>query len=179
MKVPNDRDFRIHVERLSWSVDVDNPELFDRVYILVLNSRIEIRFVPDVSEIAPPWSYSGLRNDDPIATESNAWLWALLTSEYSATPNPERAGSVDVVSLLPYEPIDGDSNSGVVWFVTPQQWADIEAELIDLLGRTDRYNNFVRLSDVQDMHLGRFLEREFFHSDQLFEHTVKMFRQAH
>lgn len=164
---------------MPWAVDAENPHLFQGAYVVVLNSGVEIRFVPDVSHFAPPWNAHRFEGNDPIASSTQAFLWSLRTSEYSVTPNLELVGGEEEVALLPYEPADPDDpNIGIVWYVDTEEWTGLEAELADLSERTDQYDDFVRLSELEETHLGKFLNERFLSSSHLTHFTLEALGRA-
>ncbi|MFI1916805.1 hypothetical protein [Nocardia sp. NPDC020380] len=180
MKVPNLRDFLVHAEPLNSAVAFDNPELLRGGYVVGLNSRIYVRFIPDMSEVAPPWLTYKFEKDIPIETRSAALVWALRVSDYSVTSNSKLAGTTEKIPLLPYEftKPDADPDLGVVWYVDTAEWSALTVELENLCERTSPFGSFVSLSELTGTHLWRFLTANFLASDMLTSSTVETLRQA-
>ncbi|MBF6357690.1 hypothetical protein IU449_24600 [Nocardia higoensis] len=180
MKVPNLRDFMIYVQPLQWAIASDHPELLSGGYMVALNARIEIRFVPDVSEFAPPWDIHEFNPAVAVESRPEARIWAMRTSDYSATPNPGLAGTAETVLLLPYadDLSEGETDRGVVWYIDTAQWAALVLELEDLSGRTNPFGRFVTLSEITGNSLWHFLTERFLTSDLLAHETVKVIQQA-
>ncbi|MFF0493966.1 hypothetical protein ACFYTQ_33525 [Nocardia sp. NPDC004068] len=178
MKVPNERDFLVYASPMQRAYAVDNPSFLRTAYVLGLNDRIEIGFVPDVSDIVPPWPAH--EDSDFPQSEREARVWALRVSDYSVTPNSRFAGTSEKIALLPRqsaEPRD-EAEFGVVWFVGTSEWEGIAAELGDLCGRTSPFGDFIRFSKLAGTHLHRFLEERFLSSSLLASETVDVLRRA-
>ncbi|WP_306363116.1 hypothetical protein [Nocardia sp. CC227C] len=179
MKVPNQWDFLVYAESLPWAVAFENSELLQGGYVVGLNSRIEIRFVSDVSCVAPPWDNPDIV-DDSIASAADARVWALRTSEYSVTPNDVLHGSEEVVPLLHGESSDPDADpqNGVVWYVSEEEWGCLASELEDLVCNTSPLGEFVNFSDLSETNLSHFIVERFLASSLLSSHTVDVLRRA-
>jgi len=149
--------------------------------MVALNARIEIRFVPDVSEFAPPWDVHEFDPAVTIESRPEARIWAICASDYySVTPNPRLAGTAETISLLPYanDIGGGVTDQGVVWYIDTAQWTALVRELEDLSGRTSPLGHFVSFSDITGTNLWHFLTERFLTSDLLAPETVKMIQEA-
>lgn len=82
-KVFNERDFQIYAEELQSEITFDDPDLLQGGYVIGLNRRIEISFVPDASDVAPPWPIHECNPRDPIESVHEARAWAVRASKYS------------------------------------------------------------------------------------------------
>jgi hypothetical protein len=51
-----DTDFWINIVPEHWEHDDPPARFFERIYTVALNSHVRIAFVPDVSDVCPPWS---------------------------------------------------------------------------------------------------------------------------
>ncbi|MFG1791239.1 hypothetical protein [Nocardia sp. NPDC049149] len=179
-KVPNELDFLIHAEELQSAIAFDEPDLLQGGYVVGLNRRVEISFVPDASDVAPPWPVHEYNPDDPIKSAREARAWAVRVSDYSVTPNPRLDGTAEKIPLLPRQSTgpDDDPELGVVWYVGAAEWEALTAELQDLREHTNPFGDFVRFSELADTHLWRFLTRRFLTSNLLASDTVRTLSRA-
>ena len=63
-----DADFRLYVRPETWESDGPDSAFFTGIYTVSLNSLVRIAFVPDVSEVCPPWSEDVLPNGSEYQT---------------------------------------------------------------------------------------------------------------
>ncbi|MEU1208637.1 hypothetical protein [Nocardia sp. NPDC005825] len=177
MKRYPEADFRVYVTPEWGEVDVaeEERELFHGVYSVNLNDHIDIRFVPDVSEVAPPWGIHVFGENHPIATPMRARVWSLRTAwDYCVTPNVNLAGTEEQIPLLEYEPCEpGDPTTTTLWYVGTPEWTALENQLSDLVERTGRYH-VVRFSELGQSPLARFLNERFLPSNHLTDRTLEI-----
>lgn len=179
MKVPNVRDLLVYAQPLRWAIASDDPELLSGAHMLTLNSHIEIRFVPEVSELAPPWDALDFDPATNIESRPQARVWATRTSDYTVTPNSRLAGTAERIPLLPpANRLTEDSDRGVVWYVDTRRWAVLTLELEHLCENTNPFGHFVALSALTGTHLWHFLTERFITSDFLARDTAEMLREA-
>jgi len=181
-KLINTADLRINVRSADW--EHEGSRFFEGIYIVALNSTVEIAFVPDLSDVGSPWDVALPVDVYDCQSEREARLHLLRTTDYSVTPNASRAGQVDSVPLLPdANPIPPSpdetppAEQGVVWFVSPEEWSALRAQLRALSPGTRLDHEFVRLSQIAGSPLGRFLEDRFLPSGRLSAFDLHVLRR--
>src|SRR5262245_10804144 len=73
MKVSPRADYPVRVLAQEWDEQPHRAELYRDVFAVTLNHVVEIVFVPDVGEVAPPWDGRTLPPDlDDVSTPAQA-----------------------------------------------------------------------------------------------------------
>jgi hypothetical protein len=186
-KLVYDADFRLYVYPEMREYDESERPYFEGIYLVPLNSHAQIYFVPDVSDVCPPWTREAIADIGRISSERDARIFQVLTSEYSVTPNARLAGTEEVVRLLTrVEPPDPDPwaaepklpTHGVVWYVAPDEWRSLHAELEQLNEVAHSEVSSVRFSQIDGTRLARFLEERFLPSGKVALRHLRTLRRA-
>jgi hypothetical protein len=158
MKPAPQQDYPVRAGREAWEHDT-RRELYAGIFTLELNHTVQVTFLPDVSRYAPPWSDRLLPNDvDEVSTVDEARLATGLLANYLVTPNPALAGTGERFTLT-----SGDgsgSHSGVVFYVTPEEFARYRAELERYDDYDDGWDSDATVSQLRRYAVIRFVERE-------------------
>ena len=93
-------DFRVYVRPEMWEHDAPESQFFARIYTVTLNTHVDLPFVPDVSDVCPPWNADLVPNGEEVASELEACVYQVLMSPYSVTPNARLAGQEEIVELV-------------------------------------------------------------------------------
>jgi len=129
-------DYPVGVRRGSWEVPPSVQDLYEGSYLVTLNHKVEVDFVPDVSADGPPFRADQLPADvDAVTTRREARLAQLLLAGYAVTPHDGLAGSWQE---LPGPVPGGDANRlrpGVVVFTSTREFAVYTGELAELAER--------------------------------------------
>jgi hypothetical protein len=125
-------DYPVRVRPRKWDEDPQPNELFEGIYDVTLNFVVDITFVPAVTL---PYDHALLPEaPDDITTSEQARLWAILFAGCAVTPDDALAGTKAALPPVTYG--DGQTDSGVVVYVTGEQFerlaADLEAFGLDL-----------------------------------------------
>lgn len=152
---------------------------------VALNSGVDIAFVPDVSDSSPPWDVELPPDvDENCTSERDARLYLVRTTDYSVTPNVRLAGQVGTAPLLvdaitgpPLRDSPPPAEQGVVWYVSPEEWSALDAQLRVLATHTYRQHEFAQLSQMTGSPLGRFLEERFLRSGRLSAFDLHVLRR--
>jgi len=129
MKVSPKVDFPIQV--IPEADEQEGPDLrqFEGIYRAVLNHTVSVTFVPDVSELAPPWDDSRLPSGVDFAENpQQARLISVLLATYAVTPNDTLAGTQERITWLP----PGAETGALVFYVTGAEFARFATELAEL-----------------------------------------------
>lgn len=157
MKVSPRADYPVRVRPHSWEADESVADLYTGIYDVTLNHSVTVAFVPDMSSFAPPFDDALLPRDlDDITTPAQARLAATLFNRYVVTPNVDRAGTQE---HFPSAYDDPGSTTGVVFYLSPQQFADYTAELDDLISRLGALHPPETVSDLADSPVIQFIRR--------------------
>jgi hypothetical protein len=159
-----------------WS-DAPTAALYMGIFWVTLNHHVDLRFVPDISNVAPPWDGHQLPPFEELQTVQQARLFAALESEYLVTPNDALAGSEeplpppeltddDLASLkadgidLDLGDEDKDWESGTVFYVTAAEFDRYAVDLNHLAERTRQVplRALSRVSELRDLTVIDFLK---------------------
>jgi hypothetical protein len=172
-KVSPRADYPVKVVPESWEQEPATARFYEGIYTVVLNSTVDIAFVPDVSALAPPWR----ELPDDVGSVEQARVASVLLARYAVTPNDRLAGREERFEL----PASGgyDATGGVVYYVTAAEFARWSAEL-DRLAAQDR-NSFHAtrtVSALRDLDIVGFVERRVLTSPQFAERDGRMLGRA-
>lgn len=133
--------------------DRSRASLYEGIYRMTLNYRVDVVFVPDVSAATPPWDGRGLPADfDDVRDPIEARRSVALSASYVVTPNAARAGTTERFAF--------GGRENVVRYVTPAEFARFAADfpaLGELVGTVrPRYT----VSGLREFGVVRFVEAE-------------------
>jgi hypothetical protein len=159
VKVGPSRNYLVRVLRSEWVDEPLRPELYRDIYVVTLQTLVDVVFVPDASAVAPPWDPGMLPADgDDVATVDEARVATVLWNSYVVTPNADRAGTVDrVPPMRPTEYRD----QVVIRYVGPAEFDRYLAELdrlTDVVGSVQQAT--IKVDDLRDYEVIRFIDRE-------------------
>jgi hypothetical protein len=186
-KLTYEADVRVYVRRETWENEGATSQFFVGVYTVALNSHVRIAFVPDVSDVCPPWREDLVPNGAEVSSEREARLFQVLTSEYSVTPNSRLAGREEVIQLPSGNPppdLDpwgaelSGPNHGTIWYVALDDWQALADELEELTESAYSEVHFVRMSQIAGTHLAKFLVERFLSSGRLPASHLEILRRA-
>jgi hypothetical protein len=183
-KLTNDSDFRIYVRPQIRERQAPESQFFAGIYTVTLNTFVDISFIPDVSDFCPPWREDLVPNGEEATSELEARVFQALISEYSVTPNMHLAGRIDVVQLPAQRPPDPELDPwwedyvgpqyGKIWYLAADDWQPLYDELDGLWEVAYSDVHSVRLSQMANTRLGRFLEDRFLPSGRLSERHLQI-----
>lgn len=144
----------------------DHADLFKGIFHLIFNHVVDIAFVPDLSEIAPPWNADLFPEEyDSMSTVGEARVTQVLLTPYSVTPNRRLAGTDESIVFGEYPK--------TVFYVTPEEF---ERYSVDLDGLADVVMRSCprRVSRLRDHEVVTFAERRVVASPRLKSYHAKL-----
>jgi hypothetical protein len=176
MKAWPTADYPVRVLPREAEEEPTTARLYRGVFTVTLNHTVDVVFVPDVSAVAPPWDPATLPADlDAVATVEQARLAAALLAPYVVTPNAARAGAEDGFAW----PVDaGPGTAGVVFYVTPAEFAAHAAELARLTEVAGRLHSQRRVGELREYGVVAFLERRVVDSGRLAPRHAELLGRA-
>jgi hypothetical protein len=159
MKASPRADYPVSVLAASWEKsDPGSARLYEGIYTVTLNHRVDICFVPDISDLAPPWDGRGLPADfDEIATVDQARYAGALVASYVVTPNAQRSGGVDRFRYPAHEPRADDT---LVRYVDAAEFARFAADLESLTDIVGTVRPDKTVLDLRDYEVIRWIEAQ-------------------
>lgn len=154
MKAGPNPNFPVAVRHHSREVAPETAHLYEDVFDVTLNTTVHIAFVPDISDIAPPWDAHLLPpNGDIITSIPQARVASVLLSTYVVTPNEEHAGT--------QERSDAPASEfqGVVFYVTCAEFERYRTDLSALSEITSATFPGVKVNDLRGHEVVTFIER--------------------
>ena len=158
MKVGSSPNYHVRVRARSWDEPAEKAELYDGLYTVDLNEVVSLSFVPSPAA-ARPWSVHDLPADIADFTSADqVRLFELLTSPYSVVPDQARAGTEEQFDW-PFDwPDTGTPPRPTIFYVTPEAFAGLAADLDALSDIAGNVHSVVRRADVVDHGVVRFIE---------------------
>ncbi|MCI4065027.1 hypothetical protein MRQ36_21665 [Micromonospora sp. R77] len=167
MKIGNPANYYVRVWARSWDEEPEQAALYEGIYSFDLNEVVSVSFVPAVTT-PRPWSLDDLPGDiSEFTTSEQVRVYELLGTEYSVTPDETRAGTEEQFDW----PYDWDAPlpppHPTVFYVTPEEFARLSADLEALSDIAGKLHSFVRREEVVDHEVVRFIERRILDSPLL------------
>ncbi|MFC4145228.1 hypothetical protein ACFO0M_03065 [Micromonospora mangrovi] len=167
MKIGNPANYYVRVRARSWDEEPEQAALYEGMYSFDLNQLVRVSFVPAVT--APrPWSLDDVPTDiSDFTTAQQARVHELLLTDYSVTPDDERAGTADQFDW-PFEWTDPATRPRpTVFYVTADEFDRLSSDLEELSDVAGELHSFVRRSEVLEHEVVRFIERRILDSPLL------------
>jgi hypothetical protein len=156
VKVGPSANYRVRVRPYVWD-DPGRPELVEGIIDLSLQLYVSITFVPDVSDLAPPWTGDGLPPiDQGLSTPAQARLYQALTASYVVTPHETLAGTSERFTFT--WPGDEPGDPTTVFYVTPAEFDRYAADLVALSDVAGSLHSAVTVDQVRDHEVIQFVE---------------------
>jgi hypothetical protein len=165
VKISPSANYYVQAHPQAWEEDPDDAPLFDGIYGLDLHLNVGIAFVPEVSHLAPPWSGDLMPAEQIIRTADQARLFTALTTVYTVTPNARLAGTDDTFTWL--APEIPDELRRAVFYVTADEFGRYTADIATLSEFVGGLRTFVRVDQLRDYEVIRFVERRIVESPLL------------
>jgi hypothetical protein len=154
MKVSPRVDYPVRVLAQEWDEEPVRADLYRGLFAVTLNHVVEIVFVPDISEVAPPWDGGTLPADlDDVDTPAQARLASALLGRYVVTPNDAYAGDTATFRW----PSEAD-RPGTVWYVGSAEFARFAADLRQLSSVVGGRFTDTTVLDLRSYAVIRFIE---------------------
>jgi hypothetical protein len=168
MTIPTDYDFAIHVQPQMLEVLPEVASLYEGIYSVTLNHLITVLFVPEVSRNPEQWPPMLPEDLDFPSSITEARLWTIGLSKHTVVPNSDLAGQEEIINFPPPLPStpsefrlkDDSDNSmehGVIFYVTPQEFARFSEELAEVRRRTTSIRDKVDASEISELGFVRLL----------------------
>lgn len=165
MKISPKINYPVQVVAEPEEHDGPDAELYSGIFLVLLNHEVPIYFVPDVSEIAPPWNGRGLPGAGELpTTHQQARLRVATFGRNTVTPNADRAGTVERFEV---SGASGEPLRGVVFYVMPGEFERYTADLAELSELMWEQFPDKTVSDLRGYVVIQFLERHVVASDGL------------
>ena len=162
MKPSLERNFSVSVRHQSWEVFPETAEFYRGIYLVTLNFLVSIMFVPELEINPDNWPPVLPDNVDEVSSETEARLFTAALSDYTVTPKSLLAGGTqEIISIPPLkgdmEDSDIDSRRGVLFYVSHQEFDAFSKELSALADRTPGVHDFVRISEIEELKVAKFI----------------------
>jgi hypothetical protein len=161
MKPSLERDLTVSVRHQIWEELPEVAEFYQKIYSVTLNFLVAIMFVPEFERTADNWPPVLPENVDNVSTELEARMFTTLLSDYTVTPNSLLAGQQERIPLplVSEEMKNSDSfpESGVIFYVSPQEFEGFSQELSVLSERMMGVHDYVKLSEIENLEFAKFI----------------------
>jgi len=161
MKPSLERDFSVSVRHQIWEELPETAEFYRGIYSVTLNFLVTIMFVPELEINPDNWPPVLPDNVDEVSSETEARLFTAALSDYTVTPNSLLAGTQEIIFIpavnkdMGYSDID--SERAVVFYVSHQEFDAFSKELSALADRTPGVHDFVRISEIEELEVAKFI----------------------
>jgi hypothetical protein len=169
MKAGFSANYNVRIRACEWDEPPERAPLYTGMYTFDLNQVVSVLFVPDLTDVGPPWSPAGLPEDPAeVRTPQQARLLELLGASYAVTPNQALAGTEERFTWpfeWPYA--DDPIPRCTVFYVTLEEFDRYAADLDHLSELAGNIHSGVRRAQVLEHDVVRFMERRILDSSWL------------
>ncbi|GJD23655.1 hypothetical protein RIVM261_086110 [Rivularia sp. IAM M-261] len=153
MKPSPNYDFSISVRHQPCEQEPEVAALYQGIFDVILNHTVSIMFVPNIEINSYNWPPVLPENIDDIFTEIEARLITTGLSKYTVTPNLLLAGKEEII------PQTGSDycQSGVVFFVTPEEFDIFSMELSRLAEQMPSLHSSKKVSEIDNLNFIKFI----------------------
>ena len=161
MKPSLESDFSVSVKHQIWEELPEKAEFYRGIYSVNLNFLVNIMFVPEFEINPDKWPPVLPENVDEVTTEIEARLFTAALSDYTVTPNSLLAGKQEIIPLPSVNEdmknSDVDAKMGVVFYVSHHEFDIFSKELSVLANQTPGVQDYVKISQIKEMELAKFI----------------------
>jgi len=146
MKASLKYDMSVQIRHQKWEEEEDLAPFYEGIYSVTLNYFTTIMFIPTFSRTKDNWPPTLPDDIDNVHSVTEARLFTAALSEYTVTPDAELAGRQELIPLSPLTQIG--PRMGLVFYVTPQEFACFSQELPLLEQKTPSVRDYMPLSQI-------------------------------
>lgn len=162
MKYPFQDDYAVQVWREERQAPLpENSHFYKGIFDVNLLNLVHLPFVPAFSRTPENWPASLPNNIDIVNSQYEARLFTAALADIAVTPDEELAGQAQLFPLPPPPPKFASlwklSDTGVLFFVTPEQYQLFSEELLEIEKDTFFANDYVRLRSVSHFECIKFI----------------------
>ena len=176
MKHSFDVDFTVQVREQIRDEDPEFAQFYQGIYSMALNTFVHIMFIPYFLQEVKDWSLRIPDDIDEVHSKQEARLFTAALSDYIVMPDEFRAGQEQLIPLpspLPPYP-DTGPREGVIFYVTPQQFARFSRELAEIEQLAFGIYATVRVSKILHLECIKFINENVMRSEHFSQKSLTM-----
>ena len=176
MKYSLDYDFTVQVRGQEGEEDQQFARFYQGIYSVTLNTFVDVMFVPSFCREVKGWSLHLPFNVNEVHSAQEARLFTAALSDLIVTPDDYRAGEEELIppppSPPPYTHIAPEM--GVIFYVTPQQFALFSQELAEIEQETFSLYPTVPVSKIAHFACIKFITEKIMTSPYFSEENLRI-----
>jgi len=158
-------DFAVRVRKQEQDEDSSVSRFYRGIYSVAhlrCNFLVHIMFIPSFSRRGQRWSLDIPDDIDEVHSVQEARLFTAALSEITVTPDNSRAGEEQLIALAPpLSPVaDMAAKQGVIFYVTPEQFALFTQELAELAEQTFSVYGFFSVGKLEHLESIKFITNQ-------------------
>lgn len=179
MKFGYPQDFAVRVRKQEEDEERSVSRFYRGIYSVSLNFLVHIMFIPPFSHRGKRWALDIPDDIDEVHSVQEARLFTAALSEITVTPDNSRAGQEQLIALAaPLSPVaDMATRQGVIFYVTPEQFALFTQELAELAEQTFSIYGFFPVSKLEHLESIKFITNKIIRSHYFSEKNLKIIGQ--
>lgn len=166
MKPVPTKDFCISVRRQSWEEDGNVAEYFSDIFDVTLNFSVTIYFIPQIDK--QYWPPLLPNNFNEIKSRQEARSGTAALAKYIVTPNDEKSGKEEVISIL------SDDTNLVVFYVKASEFDIFSEELCMLSDKRPSVHSGWKISEVLHLAVYSYIKNVFLNSQYIDKSDLAM-----
>ena len=176
MKYSFDTDFTVQVREQVREQEPDFAQFYQGIYSMALNTFVDVMFIPYFLREVKGWSIKIPNNIDIVHSKQKARLFTAALADYIVMPDPSRAGQEELIPQLPSPRpyFDTPLDTGVIFYVTPQQFALFSQELAQIEQQASGLYDSVRVSKLAHFECIKFINKIVMTSEHFSQESLRM-----
>ena len=144
-----------------------------------MNTFVDVVFIPYFSREVNKWSLKIPNNIDIVHSVQEARLFTAALADYVVMPDESRAGQEELIPQLPSAPpyFDTPLDTGVIFYVTPQQFALFRQELAEIEQQAFGLYDSVRVSKLVHFECIKFINKIVMTSERFLPESLSVLGQ--
>lgn len=181
MKLFLERNFSVTVRHQIREELPETAEFYQGIYAVALNFLVYIMFVPELEINPNNWPPVLPENVDEVSSEAEARLFTAALSKYTITPHSLLAGTQEII-FVPCinkngEYSDSDLEKVVIFYVSHREFDVFSEELVALADRTPGIHDFVRIAEIEELEVAKFMVSIVINSQYFSARDLKILRR--
>lgn len=152
-------EFKVQVRHQERDEDPSVARFFRGIFWMTLNSFVHVIFIPSFPRERENWSLKIADDVDDVRSLSEARQFTAALSDYTVTPDDDRAGQQELIPIPPPPQISApgfrdematESRTGVMFYVTQKEFTRFSQELALISEHTFELNEYIPFSEAKD-----------------------------
>ncbi len=181
---PQEYEFKVQVRHQVRDEEPEIARFFKGIFWMTLNDFVNLIFIPSFPRDKENWSLNIPTSLEDVSSLDEARQFTAALSEYTITPSDKRAGQQELIPIPPPPDISfpglrpdhktEESKTGVMFYVTPQEFIRFSQELAVIEEHTFMLYEYLPFEEVKEFECIQFITDTIIRSPHFTQKDMKM-----